>query len=160
MSALPTDIDTIIRETRALFQGLKAFSDRLHGNETINASVRAVLEHLHAHGAQTVPAIARDKNVTRQHIQQIVDQAIHAGLAESRHNPAHKRSLLIILTPSGERAFSRMRTREAEAIHRLAPSLAGFDVAAASATLRALRDALASDQRSETDSETSEGDSP
>ncbi len=160
MSALPTDIDAIIRETRALFQGLKAFSDRLHGNETINASVRAVLEHLHAHGDQTVPTIARDKNVTRQHIQQIVDQAIDAGLAESRHNPAHKRSVLITLTSRGANAFARVRQREAEALHRPAPPLAGPDAAAAAATLQALRAALKRDRQSKSDSETSNGDTP
>lgn len=140
------DIEDLTRETRALFQALRTYADRLHEEETVTASMRAVLERLDAHAPETVPEIARAKSVTRQHIQQIVDQLLAAGLVETRPNPAHKRSPLIAITPAGAARFARMRRREAAALERLATALDGLDAAAAAATLRRVRDALSSDR--------------
>ncbi len=49
--------------------------------------------------------------MTRQHIQQIANEAAADGLIEFIDNPAHKRSKLLRLTPKGERVDAEMTER-------------------------------------------------
>jgi DNA-binding MarR family transcriptional regulator len=106
-----------------------------------------VLEHLDARGPATVPDMARAKTVTRQHIQQLVDGGLAAGLIEARVNPAHRRSPLIALTPRGAATFAEIRKRERTALAALADELGadftGRDAAIAVAALDRLTGALA-----------------
>ncbi len=102
----------VVRETRALFQALRALADAAHAGPGINASMRAVMETLAQNGPQTVPAIAQAKTVSRQHIQTIADEAIRRGFVEVRPNPQHKRSSLIALTRNGKAAAEAMAERE------------------------------------------------
>jgi DNA-binding MarR family transcriptional regulator len=137
----------LIAATRRAFQALKATGDALHADLGVSASLRAVLEHLEAHGPVTVPDMARAKKVTRQHIQQLVDAGIGAGLAEARPNPAHRRSPLIALTPKGAEVFAEIRKRERKALAALSaelgPDFNGRDAAIAIAALDRLVGALA-----------------
>ncbi len=102
----------VVRETRALFQALKALADTAHAGLGINASMRAVMEALVQNGPQTVPAIAQAKTVSRQHIQTIADELARRGFVEVRHNPQHKRSSLIALSAKGKAAALAMGERE------------------------------------------------
>lgn len=131
--------EALTREIRACFNRMKAFGDTLHGDLGITAAMRAVMESLHEGGEQTVPAIARAKSVTRQHIQVLFNALAEAGLAASRPNPADKRSPLIALTKRGAAAFARLHQREKAVLAELARALGGTDLDAALAALAALR---------------------
>jgi len=129
----------MIVEVRRLFHVLAQASSELSQDTGVNASMRAVLETLYAAGQVTVPEIARQKQVTRQHIQQIVNQLLSAGLVEALDNPAHKRSPLIALTPAGQETFGRIAAREAELLHLLEGEFDPGAAVAAAETLQEVR---------------------
>lgn len=137
-------LGSLIVETRRLFHRLAAAADDAHRDLEVTASQRAVLETLKLKGPSTVPQIARDKGVSRQHIQTLVNGLLEACLLRTRPNPAHQRSSLVELTPAGERAFATIERREARILSALAAELADEDIEAATRTLAALRMSLES----------------
>jgi len=86
-----------------------------------------------------VPAVARAKGVSRQHVQTHVNALVRAGLVAFRDNPSHRRSPLAVLTPGGRATFVAMRRREAALLAALARPRGTAELARARATLRALR---------------------
>jgi DNA-binding MarR family transcriptional regulator len=96
----------------------------------ISMPVRAVLERLYDVGPQTVPAIARWLWVTRQGVQSLVDEAKRLGYAESRPNPEHRRSHLIVLTERGRTAYEQLHADELSTLERIAADLDQEDVRA------------------------------
>ncbi len=129
----------LILETRQLFHVLAQASSELNREAGITASMRAVMETLYPNAELTVPAIARRKNVTRQHIQQIVNELLRLGQAETRENPSHKRSQLIALSPTGVEQFKQVLTREKKVLQLLAQEFDADQIATASETLGSLR---------------------
>lgn len=107
-----TDFEDLLNEVRLLWHLLLQVGERLHGRETITLGMRAVLEHLTWEGPQTVPAIARARYVSRQHIQVLVNGLMERDLVVLQDNPAHRRSPLVRLTPEGERTIKRMKATE------------------------------------------------
>ncbi|MCK0113765.1 MarR family winged helix-turn-helix transcriptional regulator [Ornithinimicrobium sp. F0845] len=97
----------------------------------LTVPLRAVLERVHAHGPQTVPAIARSLYVTRQGVQALVDRGRDLGLVETVPNPAHRRSHLVVLTPAGNDLFDTVRADELARLDVVASGLDPVDVAAA-----------------------------
>lgn len=142
MAAEPEQIDLLIRRIRACFHRLKAAGDALHDDLGITAAMRGVMETLAEGGPRTVPDIARDKGVSRQHIQVLADALARAGLAAFKDNPAHKRSSLVALTDTGRAAFEIMRDRERAVLADIAESLDPVAVDAAIAALETLNDTL------------------
>jgi DNA-binding MarR family transcriptional regulator len=135
--------ETLAREVRRLFHQLRAAGEALHEGGILTVPQRAVLESLYRDGPQTVPALARARPVSRQHIQVLVDRLAELKLVRARPNPAHKRSPLIELTPEGRRRFAAMRRREHRALARSGLPVPDRDLRAAAEVLRALRDHLA-----------------
>ena len=139
------DVEQITTEVRRLFQLLRALADAVHSEAGLNASMRAVMESL-AGGPRTVPDIAREKSVTRQHIQLIADALLDSHLIELRENPAHRRSPLLVLTRSGKAAFAEIRRREAPLLERLGaavePRKADITVETLAALSRCAREML------------------
>jgi DNA-binding MarR family transcriptional regulator len=136
------ELDLLIRAVRRAFQALKAAGDALHADLGVSAAMRAVMEHLAEAGPASVPHIARAKGVTRQHIQVLADELVAAGLARFRPNAAHKRSDLLVLAPRGEKAFARMRAREAALLAAIAQGFAKDDLRTATQVVRGLADRL------------------
>ena len=136
---MSSEHEAAIGEIRKCFQHLRALADALHGDLGINASMRAVLEFLTEHSAMTVPGIAREKTVSRQHIQTIVDQLLAARLVELRVNPAHRASPLIALTPRGARLFAEVRQRERAVIADLEARIPKSEARALNRALAHLR---------------------
>jgi DNA-binding MarR family transcriptional regulator len=101
-----------------------------------------VLEYLDRHGAAAVPRIARDRRVTRQHIQSLVNALLEHRLASLAENPAHRRSDLVRLTPEGKKVIDRMKRRERQLFGALGLGQRPADLRRAAATLRAVREAL------------------
>lgn len=57
----------------------------------------------------TVPGIARVLGQSRQAVQRITDVMVKDGLLVYSPNPKHKKSVLVNLSESGKRAYSRLR---------------------------------------------------
>lgn len=131
-------VAALTREVRACFNRLRTLGDQLHRDVGVTAAMRAVMESLFEGGEQTVPAIARVKGVTRQHIQVLVNELVSGGLAAVRQNPSDRRSPLVALTKKGHGLFERMREREKTVLVQIARALKARDVGAAAATLEAL----------------------
>jgi DNA-binding MarR family transcriptional regulator len=135
----------LILETRKLFHVLAQASSELNRESGISVSMRAVMESLYPDAELTVPEIARQKKVTRQHIQQIVNELSKAGLAESFDNPAHKRSLLIKLTPGGVAQFGSILKREQQLFKALSDEFDDQQLAQTADGLQSVRDYFSSE---------------
>jgi DNA-binding MarR family transcriptional regulator len=131
-------VEALTREVRRAFHALKEAADELHRDLGITAAMRGVMESLSEGGPQSVPEIARDKSVTRQHIQQIANALIEAGLIETLPNPRHQTSPLLALTRRGGRAFADVRKRETQVFAEAARALRDVDLDQAADALRAL----------------------
>ena len=97
------------------------------------------LHSLAVDGPQTVPQLARARPVTRQHIQQIANEAAADGLIEFIDNPAHKRSKLLSLTPKGARMEAEMTERLKTFAGDLAEDFDAAELATAARVLNAVR---------------------
>jgi DNA-binding MarR family transcriptional regulator len=93
--------------------------------------MRGVMASLAAAGPRTVPELARERAVSRQHIQTLVNELAAASLAEARPNPSHRRSPLIALTGEGQRRLRLAQARKAKLLAGLAPSVSPVELAAA-----------------------------
>jgi DNA-binding MarR family transcriptional regulator len=131
-------VEAVTREIRHCFNRLKAAGDDLHRDLGITASMRAVLESLHAASERTVPDVAREKRVSRQHIQVLVNELAGGGFVRTYPNPNDKRSPLVTLTATGRATFEGMRRREATVLSELARAVTECDLDATLATLRAI----------------------
>ena len=105
-------LDDLIYEVRVFYQSLVQVVEELHSDQNMSLGMRAVLEYLLKNGAATVPTMARNRRVTRQRIQTLVNQLLEVSLVESQANPASKRSSLIALTTEGRQTISAMRRKE------------------------------------------------
>jgi len=139
----PVAVEGVTSAVRSLFHRMRAVGDRLHADLGVTTAMRGVMESLAANGPMTVPQMARQRPVSRQHIQVLVNQLAAADLCTSRPNPGHKRSVLIDLTDRGRSVFAEIREREAALI---ADIFGGIDTAQLAACEAVLRDmALALD---------------
>ena len=80
---------------------------------------------------RTVPEIARERAVSRQHIQSVINELLVIGLVEANRNPAHRRSARFALTQEGRRRLRVIGEREAQYLTRLAPAISHMELAAA-----------------------------
>lgn len=151
MSSSPKSVYALILEVRACFHRLAAEADRLHSDLGVTASMRAVLEAVSDAQDLTVPAIARSKGVSRQHIQVNADALIECGLLTTRDNPGHKRSPFVVLTSKGRKVFAEMRNREKVALEQLARALDEDELLSAIAAVRNLKEQASSMARKEND---------
>ena len=139
------DLERLMRLIRASFQDMAATANMLHADIGITASTRAVLEHLVEAGGTTVPEIAKAKNVTRQHIQQLTDSLVAGGFADYAENPAHKRSQLVRLTAKGGKTYAAIREREEGLLAAIAASFTKGELGRAASVLTRLREFLAAE---------------
>ncbi|MDH5648298.1 MAG: MarR family winged helix-turn-helix transcriptional regulator [Gammaproteobacteria bacterium] len=133
-----TALNEVIHETRRLFQALGSEVNELHQDLGISSSRRAVLECLEKMGEQTVPRIAQDLSVSRQHVQRVVNELLELGLIEARSNPLHKRSQLLAMTALGRRIFKTMEQREAAIFKKASGEFSHHDLDNTVKTLKAI----------------------
>ena len=134
----------LIWQTRRLFQQLRSVSDELLEGYDINTSQRAVLEFLHQQQPQTVPQIAREKLVSRQHIQIVVNDLLALDLIKSLENPSHKRSQLISLNRKGKTLFESVKKKEAVLLKKMADKFSEQELSTSLNTLKSIDSFLAS----------------
>jgi DNA-binding MarR family transcriptional regulator len=145
-SAKLASLDRVFTETVALFHRLRAVAEEVHGQGEMTAGKRGILKDLARLGPQTVPQMARARLVSRQHIQLLINMLETEGYVQWVENPAHKRSLLVRLTPEGEALFQTMRQQEAERLSALEIDIEEKDLETTVSVLRSLREILASEQ--------------
>lgn len=144
-----SDVDalyTLMDAVRSLMHRLRAAAEDLHGQGALSAGKRGVLMSLDTLGPCTVPRLARSRPVSRQHIQTMVNPLIKDGYVERVPNPAHKRSLLVRLTPRGRDLVAAMKEREGRAFGALALPATGEELIRAGRILDAVRGLLESPQ--------------
>jgi DNA-binding MarR family transcriptional regulator len=135
-------LDELLDQVRLLWHVLVQTTERLHEGEPVTLGMRAVLEFLERHGPTAVPEIARSREVTRQHIQALVDNLLELRLVSLDDNPAHRRSALVRLTVEGRKTIDRMKRRERQFLKRLQLEARPDDLRRAATTLTAVRTAL------------------
>lgn len=101
----------------------------------LSVGVRNVLDQLRRDGDRTVPQLARAQDLSRQYTQRMVDQAATDGLVELAPNPAHRRSRLVHLTPTGAAAITAVLERELSLLERVGGDLTAAEL---DGTLRVL----------------------
>ncbi len=136
------DPTELIDQVRLLWHVLRRSGERLHARESVTIGMRGILEYLEAQGPSTVPRMARDRAVTRQHVQALVDALLEQGLVALRPNPAHARSRLVEPTPRGMKTIARMLERERRFYDRLACDLREREIREATRVLARVREAL------------------
>lgn len=138
--ATRADLRAVIDECIVLADRLVWLAEHIHGAEGRGAVRRGVLRGLARYGPQTVPDMARARSVTRQNIQPVIDALVAEGLVERVANPAHRRSVLCSITPTGAEVVARMDRTDARILAAVGRDLSEASVAATARTLRGVRE--------------------
>ncbi len=136
------NIKLVINEIRHCFNVLKFTADELHNDISVNASARAVIESLYPNEVKTVPDIAREKGVSRQHIQVIVNSLSKHDIVKSRNNPKDKRTFLISLTKLGKSKFEIILRRETDFMNDISKKFTDHEIATTSSVINKLTSLL------------------
>jgi DNA-binding MarR family transcriptional regulator len=139
-------IEQLVYETTALHHRMKIVIQHLHGGGELAAGKRGILKGIEIRGPQTVPQMARARPVSRQHIRASLEPLLAEGLVQYVHNPNHKRSKLVDLTPKGAARLQAINRRENQLFDSLQKQFGGKGVREAAALLRRLRDFLAREE--------------
>lgn len=126
-------------EVRRLFQAMTRQANRRLADLGINVSERAVLELLAREGPSPVPAIARGRDVSRQHVQSLADALRRKGLVEALPNPGHRRSPRLGLTRRGRERFAEVGRIDAELLGAWFEGLSAEELRHTAAALGKLR---------------------
>jgi DNA-binding MarR family transcriptional regulator len=136
----------LIAEVRMLFRELRGAIQTIHGEEEPTAGRRGILADLLEGGPQTVPNLARRRNVSRQHVQVLVNSLLSDGLVDLECNPAHKRSRLVAITSLGRETIRSMLGREAALLRTFPIQATPTEVAQAVEVLRRATEAFRSEE--------------
>jgi DNA-binding MarR family transcriptional regulator len=135
----------LIWQIRRLFQKLSSESNEFLTIYGITASQRAVLEFLDHKDPETLANMARAHDVSRQHIQQIVNDLLEKQLVITIENPAHKRSFLVQRTDKGNRLFADIKKMEHALFARMVKEFDSKDIQTSLDTLKKFNQLLQSD---------------
>ena len=136
----------LIWQVRRLFQRLASESNDLIAAYGITASQRAVLEFLDHNEPETLANMARAHDVSRQHIQQTVNDLLEKKLVESIENPAHKRSFLVQRTKAGGELFDSIKQIEKDLFKKMVKQFDAKAIEISLETLNQLNSFLHSDK--------------
>ncbi|MDX2473194.1 MAG: MarR family winged helix-turn-helix transcriptional regulator [Candidatus Krumholzibacteria bacterium] len=125
----------LINVTRTLADTLKDTARALHQENSLSVSERSILLDLRKHGPQTVPDLARRREVSRQFIQATVNPLLEEGVLEAQGNPAHRRSKLIVLTDAGVQLIRQVMKKEGSFMTDIATDLNAEEIRQAAETL-------------------------
>ena len=133
-----TALYDVLRQVRPLVLNSARVVESALRPQGLSVGMRAVLEVLAEHGPAPVPAIAERLDLARQGVQRHVDDLARLGYAESRPNPAHRRSVLISLTRPGAETIDRVRHDEVRLLSAMASDCTDQEIATAVKVLRSL----------------------
>jgi len=123
---------------RRLFRALSHKSNENLEKFGIAVADRAVMEFLYPDKMLSVPEIAEQYKVSRQHIQMTVNSLLDAGFVATRDNPRHKRSPLIMLNPKGRELFGAILSKDEEIIEVLFSRISKSSIQVTQQTLQSL----------------------
>jgi DNA-binding MarR family transcriptional regulator len=135
------NVEELVRQASTAAYRFGAAADRICREVGVTGAMRDVLMFIATHDCSTVPHLAREIGVSRQHVQTLVDRLWDRGMTTFSPNPVHARSQLVKLTPRGTAAAETIRECELNLISELAGDLPS-DAATAVAVLRRLNAAL------------------
>jgi len=113
------ELRILFREIHRLSVSLKNL-DFSFGDNLLLLPARGVLELLQEGGPQTVPALAKARNSSRQNVQIIVDRLERLTCVTITPNPRHKRSSLVELTAKGSAVLADVEAQEGRMLQVLA----------------------------------------
>ena len=126
---------------------LGAAMERIHGEGRYSSGRRALLLNLRDMGEATVPRLAAMRSVSRQYIQQLMDQLADEKLVAAHDNPAHRRSPLFALTRKGKARLDVLLAREKPLFAALVDAIDLDEASRVTRFLNRLRDAADEIQR-------------
>ncbi len=133
------ELRAVVDETIALFHRLRWVAEQIYEEEGRSIARRGILRGLARYGPQTVPALARARSVTRQHVQEVVDALLADRLVELGENPKHSRSRLVRPTARGAALVARMDEIDARVLPAAAGAIPRRDLEVTARTLCAMR---------------------
>jgi DNA-binding MarR family transcriptional regulator len=125
------DLAPLVARIPRLYHLLRALGDQTQADLGVTSAMRSVMHSLAAGEPRSVPDLARQRPVSRQHMQTLVNDLLAARLVETLPNAAHRRSPLIALTDDGRRQLKLLQTRETDLLARTAPAVSHAELAAA-----------------------------
>ena len=128
-------LDQLFSETLLLNMRLLALIEEVHGPGKFPRACRGILADL----AENGPQLARTRSVSRQYIQTAVGTLISNGWIAAEENPAHRRSVLITITPPGRALIDQLRRREGELLRQINFGLSFEEIQAAAGILAQVR---------------------
>jgi len=128
----------LLRQVRPLLLNSARVVEASLRPQGLSVGMRAVLEVLAEHGAQAVPAVADRLDLARQGVQRHVNDLIELGYVETRPNPLHRRSALIVLTRRGREVIDQVRRDELSHLDAMAQDCTRKEVATAVKVLQSL----------------------
>lgn len=145
-SVMPETIESkeyqVIWLIRRLFRALAQKSNESLTEFGISVADRAVMEFLYPEKMLSVPEIAEQYKVARQHVQVTVNSLLEKDLVVTADNPRHKRSVLIMLNPKGRKLFDAVLRKDEEAINLLFSRISKSNVQVTQQTLQSLLNEL------------------
>ena len=108
----------------------------------ISACDRSVMDYLYPDHKLSVPQIAQLYDVSRQHIQSIVNSLVEREIVNLLDNPKHKRSPLVTLSQSGLVLYQQIRSRDEQAFTRIFNGVSDCDCQIIKRNLQTLVDNL------------------
>lgn len=104
---------------RRIFRSMALKADKYLESLGISAADRAVMEFLSPDQRLSVPQIADQYHVTRQHVQATVNSLRERELVSMEENPRHARSQLVTLSDRGRALFAEIAARDEAAIKKM-----------------------------------------
>jgi len=138
------DLHQLVWMSRPLMQAAETCVEQGLQGTGLTVRMRAVLEILEQHGAQSVPELAAHLDIQRQYVQVMVNETLAAGFTEQRPNPRHKRSPLIALTTKGQSLIGQIISNELKLMEKVGARFNDEDVATALKVVLAVTKAMKS----------------
>lgn len=127
---------------RRLFRALSQKSTENLEGFGITVADRAVMEFLYPDKLLSVPEIAEQYKVSRQHVQSTINSLLAAELVVAKENPRHKRSPLMMLNPKGRKLFEAVLKKDEEVVEILFSRISRSKIQVTQQTLQSLLNKL------------------
>lgn len=140
--AIKSDSYQVIWLVRRLFRALSQKSNENLKGFGISVADRAVMEFLYPDKMLSVPEIAEQYKVSRQHVQSTINSLSVAALVVAKENPKHKRSPLMTLNLKGRKLFEAVLKKDEEVIEILFSRISKGNIQITQQTLQSLLNEL------------------
>lgn len=138
-AATAEDLMRLARAAAYLYFAMQEAGRHIGAVNEANMGVWGALSSLKTLGPRTVPDLARERPVSRQYMQKVVDALAAEGLVAFLPNPAHKRSNLVGLTQAGEKRFAEINADVRKSFGGIVRGISSGEAKTAMRVLEAMR---------------------